>query len=66
MPRIDRAMKRRGMKEQLALLQRAVKNMEKYGREEFSRGYELGGMAMKRAIQQAQAEAAPTKLDGDS
>lgn len=60
MGRIDRIVNRAGTKEKLKLLQRAVKHLERQQHEEFKRGFELGGVAMKKAIEQATAEAKET------
>lgn len=65
MPRIDRIVKRAGMKSKLKQLQMAVKQLERHSAQEYKRGFEMGGLTMKKAIEQAQAEQAVTKLDGE-
>ena len=64
MPRIDRIVKRAGMKDKLKQLQMAIKQLERHSAQEYKRGFEMGGLTMKKAIEQAQAEQAVTKLDG--
>ena len=65
MGRVNRIVNRAGMKEKLKLLQRAVKQLERHSTQEYKRGFEMGGLTMKKAIEQAQAEQATTKLDGE-
>ena len=64
--RVQRIVNRASMKERLKLLQRAVKQLERHSAQEYKRGFEMGGLTMKKAIEQAQAElVTPTKLDGE-
>ena len=62
---VNRIITRAGMKAKLKELQQLAKLWERQSHIEFKRGYELGGVAMKKAIAQAQAEQAVTKLDGE-
>ena len=64
MGRINRIINRAGMKDKLKQLQMAVKQLERHSAQEYKRGFEMGGLTMKKAIEQAQAELAVTKLDG--
>lgn len=64
MPRFERIANRIGMKAKLKQLQRMLKiadqrlgAVDEARAAEFKRGYELGGLAMKKAIQQATDEA---------
>lgn len=64
--RAARIATRAGQKAKLKELQQLVKLWERQSHIEFKRGYELGGVVMKKAIAQAQAEIQPpTKLDGE-
>ena len=58
MPRIDRIIKRAGMKSKLKQLQMAVKQLERHRAQEYKRGFEMGGLTMKKAIEQAKDELA--------
>ena len=64
--KVTRIVNRASMKERLKLLARAVKHLERQAHEEYRRGFEMGGVAMRKAIEQAQAEQVVTKLDGDT
>ena len=64
MPRVDRIVTRIGMKAKLKQLQMALKQLERHSAQEYKRGFEMGGLTMRKAIEQAQAEQAVTKLDG--
>ena len=65
MPRVDRIVNRASLKEKLKLLQRAVKQLERHSAQEYKRGFEMGGLTMRKAIEQAKDELAVTKLDGE-
>ena len=65
MPRVDRIVNRASLKAKLKQLQRAVKQLERHSAQEYKRGFEMGGLTMKKAIEQAQAGQAVTKLDGE-
>ena len=65
MGRINRIINRAGMKDKLKQLQMAVKQLERHSAQEYKRGFEMGGLTMKKAIEQAQAEPPVTKLDGE-
>ena len=62
--RAQRIVTRAGQKARLKQLQMAVKQLERHSAQEYKRGFEMGGLTMKKAIEQAQAEQAVTKLDG--
>ena len=64
MGRVNRIVTRAGMKDKLKRLQMAVKQLERHSAQEYKRGFEMGGLTMKKAIEQAKAEQAVTKLDG--
>ena len=66
MPRVDRIVKRAGMKKKLKQLQMAVKQLERHSAQEYKRGFEMGGLTMRKAIEQAKDELTTTKLDGDA
>ena len=64
--RAARILNRAGQKARLKQLQMAVKQLERHSAQEYKRGFEMGGLTMKKAIEQAQAElVTPTKLDGE-
>ena len=64
--RAARILNRAGQKAKLKQLQMAVKQLERHSAQEYKRGFEMGGLTMKKAIEQAQAElVTPTKLDGE-
>ena len=74
MGKIKRIVTRAGQKAKLKQLQMALKQLERHSAQEYKRGFEMGGLTMKKAIEQAQAEqttahaAEPpmlTKLDGE-
>ena len=66
MSRLKRIVNRAGQKAKLKQLQMAVKQLERHSAQEYKRGFEMGGLTMKKAIEQAQAElVTPTKLDGE-
>ena len=65
MPRIDRIVNRASQKAKLKQLQMALKQLERHSAQEYKRGFEMGGLTMRKAIEQAQAEQAVTKLDGE-
>lgn len=60
-----RIVNRLAQRDKLKQLRQAVRLLERHAALEFKRGYELGGVTMKKAIQQAQAEQTATKLDGE-
>ena len=64
MGKINRLVTRAGQKAKLKQLQMALKQLERHSAQEYKRGFEMGGLTMKKAIEQAQAEQAVTKLDG--
>ena len=66
MARVDRIVQRAGMKKKLKQLQMAVKQLERHSAQEYKRGFEMGGLTMRKAIEQAKDELTTTKLDGDA
>ena len=64
MGKINRLVTRAGQKAKLKQLQMALKQLERHSAQEYKRGFEMGGLTMRKAIEQAQAEQAVTKLDG--
>ena len=60
MPRIDRIVNRASQKAKLKQLQMALKQLERHSAQEYKRGFEMGGLTMKKAIEQANAEAKET------
>ena len=58
MPRIDRIVARAGQKAKLKQLQMALKQLERHSAQEYKRGFEMGGLAMKKSITQAKEELA--------
>ena len=66
MPRYERIANRASQKAKLKRLQMAVKQLERHSAQEYKRGFEMGGLTMKKAIEQASSEVQPTtKLDGE-
>ena len=65
MPRIDRIITRAGQKTKLKQLQMAIKQLERHSAHEYKRGFEMGGLTMKKSIEQAKDELTVTKLDGE-
>ena len=65
MGRINRIVTRAGQKTKLKQLQMALKQLERRSTQEYKRGFEMGGLTMKKAIEQAKLEQAVTKLDGE-
>ena len=74
MGKIKRIVTRAGQKAKLKQLQMALKQLERHSVQEYKRGFEMGGLTMKKAIEQAKDELATahaaepptlTKLDGE-